>query len=100
MDTDLSKCSYCGTSYFDFTSIDFEDGKPVYLKIKLPGGIILQQKAIPRLGSIEYNAKTTYAMSGNTKVMSFNNGYELTTDISFEGIADNNTLFRLEKSSG
>ena len=28
------KCSYCGTPYFDMSAIDFENGKPFYLKIK------------------------------------------------------------------
>lgn len=31
---DKNKCPYCGTSYYDMSAIDFEDGEPFYLKIK------------------------------------------------------------------
>lgn len=34
IDTSLNKCPYCGTSYFDLTGIDFENHKPIYLKIQ------------------------------------------------------------------
>ena len=34
LDPNANKCSYCGTSYFDITSINIDDGEPFYLKLK------------------------------------------------------------------
>jgi len=34
LNPDANKCSYCGTSYFDMTSINIDDGEPFYLKLK------------------------------------------------------------------
>ena len=34
LDPNANKCSYCGTSYFDMTSINIDDGEPFYLKLK------------------------------------------------------------------
>lgn len=36
------KCKYCGTSYFDLTSMDINENKPFYLKIKIDNKIIIQ----------------------------------------------------------
>lgn len=32
--TELNTCPYCGTSYFDMSAIDINEGKPFYLKLK------------------------------------------------------------------
>lgn len=34
LQSDVCKCPYCGTSYFDFCAMDIEDGKPFYLKFR------------------------------------------------------------------
>lgn len=36
------RCKYCGTSYFDLTSMDINEDKPFYLKIKIDNKIITQ----------------------------------------------------------
>lgn len=36
------RCKYCGTSYFDLTSMDINGDKPFYLKIKIDNKIITQ----------------------------------------------------------
>lgn len=85
----LNKCPYCGTSYFDLTSIDFEGSKPIYLKIKLPQGT-LTQKCIPHCEGIISKSETVYDYDHWGYVMrSYNPGCYLTTDVTFEGIPDN-----------
>lgn len=42
IDPDTNKCQYCGTSYFDLSSIDIYDSKPFYLKIKMGNNILTQ----------------------------------------------------------
>lgn len=32
---ELSTCPYCGTSYFDMSAIDINEGRPFYLKLKM-----------------------------------------------------------------
>lgn len=32
LETNISKCRYCGTSYFDISAINIKDGEPFYLK--------------------------------------------------------------------
>lgn len=51
-----NKCSYCGTSYFDMSAIDFSEEKPFYLKFKTKGfngeDIIITQFVKPRFRGI------------------------------------------------
>ena len=34
LEADICKCPYCGTSYFDISAINIDDGEPFYLKLK------------------------------------------------------------------
>lgn len=43
--TELNTCPYCGTSYFDMSAIDINEGKPFYLKIKMDG-MVLTSKVV------------------------------------------------------
>lgn len=43
--TELNTCPYCGTSYFDMSTIDINEGRPFYLKIKM-NGMVLTSKVI------------------------------------------------------
>ena len=36
---ELSTCPYCGTSYFDMSAIDINEGRPFYLKLKIDNKI-------------------------------------------------------------
>lgn len=53
------KCPFCGTTYLDFTAIDFSSGDPVVLSMILPTKEkkIVQMVTIPRLdqATIEYH---------------------------------------------
>ena len=35
LDAAVCKCAYCGTSYFDISAINIDDGEPFYLKLKM-----------------------------------------------------------------
>lgn len=64
LDPFLSICPYCGTSYFDLTSLDLINKQPVFLKLKTlfdnePVEITLLVK--PELRSIEINTGTECA---------------------------------------
>ena len=74
----LNACPYCGTVYFDLTSIDLTNKQPVFLKLKT----LLNNKPIevtlfmkPELKSIKVNINTTYVHSGphNSKKGQFSN---------------------------
>lgn len=63
----LSTCPYCGTSYFDLTSLDLTNKEPVFLKLKT----LIDNKPIeitlfvrPELKFIEINTGTEYAYGG------------------------------------
>ena len=53
-DTDDIKCPFCGTTYLDFTAIDFTDCKPVVCQFVLPysGRTVMSMLALPQLDEI------------------------------------------------
>ena len=96
------KCSYCGTSYFDMSAIDFEDGKPFYLKIKTKWkeqNVFITQLVKPSLNTMNFTVSSDYCCGGIGQQVfyPYRNENYLTTDISFMGIpmADN-SLFKME----
>ena len=102
-----TKCEYCGTYCFDFSGIDFTDGKPVYVKFKFNPGytgyedksVIFTSLAIPRLENIEINSEPTYITDrmGNA-IRMMNNNCTCETSVKFDCVRDNskNTLFTME----
>lgn len=60
-DTDEIKCPFCGTTYLDFTAIDFGSGDPVICQFVLPKDVkygdtdkrvVMSMKAVPMLEEI------------------------------------------------
>ena len=76
------KCPYCGTIYYDMSAVDFDNGEPIYLQIK-SHNILITQKVIPELGSIEMSSDVVLCDG-----VHFITGTTVTTDISFRAIAD------------
>lgn len=99
----LNTCPYCGTSYFDLTSINLTDKQPVFLKIKTlfnnqPVTVTLFVK--PELKSIEINTDIRYAYGGlhNSKTANFQTNQTVVPVISFTGIPfgnDNEMLMQI-----
>lgn len=95
------KCSYCGTSYFDMSAIDFEDGKPFYLKIKTKWNghdAFITQLVKPSLNTINLTTTSDYCYGGKgQQLFSFKNENCLTTEISFLSIPmTDNSLLKME----
>lgn len=54
-DIGLNTCPYCGTSYFDMSCINFDERKPIYIKLKVNtdgNPMYITQKVIPICGDI------------------------------------------------
>ena len=71
------KCPYCGTIYYDMSAIDFDSGEPIYLQIR-SHNLLITQKVIPELGSIEMISNRGYGFTESTEVI----------NISFRAIED------------
>lgn len=99
IDVETNKCKYCGTSYFDLSCIDFEDCKPVYLKIKVNMNgepAYITQKVIPRLGEITFNTEYKDVQTTGFPIRVVT-GSNMTTNILFEAIQDfnNDSLYTI-----
>lgn len=98
IDIGENKCLYCGTSYFDLTSIDFDSGAPVFLKIKT-NGCTITQKVIPRLGEISISSENDYIYGGRgNKLIAFQREAHLITNIEFQAVEDNGIMCKVEKT--
>ena len=100
----LNACPYCGTSYFDLTSLDLTNKQPVFLKLKTLFGnkpIELTLFVRPELRSIEINTGTEYAYSDpdNSKLVKFQTNQLVIPVLTFTGLPfgnDNKELIRME----
>lgn len=94
-DAMLSKCPYCGTSYFDLSAIDLSGGEPFYLKLKVRIGnedFIITQLVKPNCNvsiTCECDSSYAYGELGN-KLISFNKTQTVKTNLNFESIPDRN----------
>ena len=105
-DTSEIKCPFCGTTYLDFTSIDFSSDDPVVCQFVLPdsfhrgisGKMIMSMVAVPRLESIEQKVETVDIFGYGTKLASVVNNRDINMGVSFLPVARgvNGTLFTLE----
>ena len=100
-EVDKNECPYCGTSYFDMSALNFEDGTPFYLKIKTVTNnkpVYLTMFVKPKLGAIELEteSQSIFGKYGE-KMYSFDINRMMTTNISFVAIPDKDgTLAKLE----
>lgn len=101
-DVSLSKCPYCGTSYFDLSAIDLTGEEPVYLKMKIKLGdkdYAITQLVKPSCDiAITSECDSSYAYGGvGNRLISFKNTQILKTYLNFESIPDKkNNLMTLE----
>lgn len=92
IDTEENKCPFCGTIYFDMTSIDFTEGKPVVLKLKMSNGRnteYLTMLCIPRLENLRFEedyADISENIFGLRTIVTRNRN--LFCDVSFNAIPD------------
>lgn len=90
------KCPFCGTTYLDFTSIDFSSDKPVVLTMVLPNKDkdICQMVTVPRLDRIDadFNQRTFY-LGG----VSYTTEPEIEFGVSFSPIVHDGKLITIRK---
>lgn len=101
-DASLSKCPYCGTSYFDLSAIDLTGGEPIYLKMKVKLGdkdYVITSLVKPSCDiaiTSEYNSSYAYGGLGD-RLISFKNTQTLKTYLNFESVPDKkNNLMTLK----
>lgn len=101
---DLHKCPYCGTSYFDMSCIDFEEGTPFYLKFKINMNglpVYITQLVVPETGEITMSQDVCTARSQNgVPICSATTSQQLTTNIKFNAVKmPNNHLMDIEHTN-
>lgn len=106
-DTSEIKCPFCGTTYLDFTSIDFSSDDPVVCQFVLPdsfhrgisGKMIMSMVAVPRLESIEQTVEKVHAFNDyGDRLVSVVQNCDVNVGVSFLHVARgvNKTLFALK----
>ena len=89
-DTNLNKCPYCNTSYYDMSALDLSNCEPFYLKIKteingMPCYITQLVRPTNEL-SMEISSDTVSCV-GYGSIISNRN---LTTTLTFQAVTSNN----------
>lgn len=90
-DIGLNKCPYCGTSYYDLSTLDLTAHEPFYLKIKTEMNgtpCYITQLVKPRVNmSIDFSSDTVDVCGalGNS-IFTFTKSRSMTTNISFEAV--------------
>ena len=99
-DTNEIKCPFCGTTYLDFTAIDFSSNDPVVCEFVLPFAkerTIMQMVAIPHLNEI--SAEPIYCSfdGGFSTRLSAVNDYEMNVSVSFIPVGRKGIMCSLKK---
>lgn len=97
-DTSEIRCPFCGTTYIDFTAIDFTSGDPVVCQFVLPyaNGTVMSMVARPMLDEISM----THEMMDITSLEDATKNYlsgplQMNVAISFRPLVRNNVVFSL-----
>lgn len=98
-----AKCPFCGTSYFDFTSIDFSSKQPVALQFMIPTSdpkykCFITTLAMPKLDTIELtnDEAVCYSKEG-APLFSVTKSKTMAAKVSFESVAnEHNELCRTQ----
>ena len=98
-DSNLTKCPYCNTNYFDLSFIDFDATEPFYIKINksikhnntiLP--CLWTIRVLPLTGSMAINVSQEYeniTMPNGNLLYSYPTSQELLLTLGFRGCPDN-----------
>ena len=99
-DTDEIKCPFCGTTYLDFTAIDFSTNDPVVCEFVIPftkERTIMQMIAIPRLNEISADPVCSYFDDPFTMKMSAVSSWEMNVGVSFTPVSRNGVVFTVKQ---
>lgn len=88
------KCAYCGTLFYDFSTIDVD--KPCYLKIKYQNAVVML-KAKVRHSELNMTTESTTAYDIlETPIVAFTSSQFLDLSLDFECVPfDNNVLVQI-----
>lgn len=85
-----NKCEYCGTSYFDLSSLDLDKNEPFYLKIKI-NNIIITQLVQVDFNEITMENNTVSIVGGkNQNIATYSIGESMQTNLIFRAVQDPN----------
>lgn len=97
-DTSEIRCPFCGTTYLDFTAIDFTSGDPVVCEFVLPygDGTVMSMVALPMLDEIILTHDTMEITSLGDMTKNYLSGPpQMNVGISFRPLVRNNAVFSL-----
>ena len=100
IETDATKCPFCGTSYFDLTAIDFTSRDPVALKLRLPcqgGTILLSMMARPHFETLEDRWDMVEVHSSIGHLLEIPRSRTVSANISFDAVARGADLVVVKK---
>ena len=98
-DIDEIKCPFCGTTYLDFTAIDFSSNAPVVCEFVLPtqNKEIVQMVAIPKFNEISCSPVCCDFIGGAYPLHGIY-GYDAEVGISFIPLAQKDgTIFKIRR---
>lgn len=97
-DTSEIRCPFCGTTYLDFTAIDFTSDDPVVCEFVLPysNGTVMSMIARPTLDRIgmDYNRVDITSLDDMTHTY-IPSIPDMNIDISFRPLVRNNVVFSI-----
>ena len=104
-DTSEIRCPFCGTTYLDFTAIDFSKNDPVICAFVLPWSdrrTVMRMKAIPILDEICMTTPTIEVTSlGDSFRRYMDAPPDINVGISFKPLMQNDgTMFTLKEERG
>lgn len=97
--TELSTCPYCGTSYFDMSAIDINDGCPFYLKLKIGDMVFTSKVVVEPSIDINFTENSCYCYGGrhNEQIGKVVMNRNIDIDMHFKSVYDSNqVLYTLE----
>lgn len=94
-EVELSRCPYCGTAYFDLSTIDIDDHEPFFMKMKC-NGMLITQLVVPMAAKLEMTRDDVSAIgSYGTPIARFTRSCNVETNLALTAIP-----FRSELAGG
>ena len=93
----INRCPYCGTVYFDMSTIDFDTKEPFYLSFRY-NGVLYTQRVYPEDCKITAERHESYYNNGRfDRFLSVTTSVDISTEISFRNVPDGKVCFTARK---
>lgn len=91
---DGEKCFYCGTTFYDFASLEI--GTPCYIRLRF-GDMKMTFKAVPDIASVNItNNYYDVCDASGTKLHQLDAGQDLNLDVHFRTVSNDGKLATIE----